>query len=101
MEDETKIFFNKHQQLQNLVSNLIDFNREDDSIKDYLLKIDEQLKRLHTLVTEEGSINAGGKFEWVDSLLVKVTKINYNFIINQCNQFHIMYCSVYSKDIGC
>jgi hypothetical protein len=33
-----------------------------------------RLNKLAQTVAKEGSLNAGGKFEWIDSVLVKVSK---------------------------
>lgn len=36
--------------------------------------LEHRLKKLAQNVAKEGSLNAGGKFEWIDSVLVKVSK---------------------------
>lgn len=36
--------------------------------------LEHRLNKLAQNVAEEGSLNAGGKFEWIDSVLVKVSK---------------------------
>lgn len=38
-----------------------------------LKKISEQLKKLNDDIDKIGSLNSGGKFEWVDSVLIKVS----------------------------
>jgi hypothetical protein len=40
-----------------------------------LRNLENKLSILAQKVAKEGSLNAGGKFEWIDSVLVKVCKI--------------------------
>lgn len=79
MEEETKLFGRKQKQLQEILASLLIISQEDHHLKDIIDAMSLELDHLHEMVLKEGSINAGGKFEWVDSLLVKV--IFYLYII--------------------
>lgn len=52
------------------------------------IKIQICLEKLETDIQKMGSLNAGGKFEWVDSILVKVRI--YLFIIYY--YYYICFC---------
>lgn len=67
-----KKFSEKLQFLSNHCKNLVKCN--DEPLSEVMVKLQEvlgSLKKLETRVSKATSVNAGGKFEWVDSLLVK------------------------------
>lgn len=72
MEEETKLFGRKQKQLQEILASLLITSQEDHQLKETIDTMSLRLDHLQEMVLKEGSINAGGKFEWVDSLLVKV-----------------------------
>lgn len=69
MKDERKLFLEKVEKLSKLVSaiKLWESSRESE-----LRDIESRLESLSISVKEDECLNAGGKFEWVDSVLVKV-----------------------------
>ncbi|XP_077284299.1 midasin [Arctopsyche grandis] len=67
MEEETKAFVAKKTQLCKILDMLV-FDTENQA---KIIEMKETLENLGNQVSKDQSINAGGKFEWVDSLLVK------------------------------
>jgi len=69
MAAETKLFLHKIEELSKLVSamKLCEPSRESE-----LRDIESKLRDLSIFVEQDKCLNAGGKFEWVDSVLVKV-----------------------------
>lgn len=69
MAAETKLFLHKIEVLSKLVSaiKLWEPSRESE-----LQDIESRLRNLSIFVEQDKCLNAGGKFEWVDSVLVKV-----------------------------
>lgn len=69
MEAERTHFLKKVEKLSNLVSaiKLWESSRESE-----LRDIESRLENLSIFVKKDQCLNAGGKFEWVDSVLVKV-----------------------------
>ncbi|XP_017886215.1 midasin [Ceratina calcarata] len=65
MSTETKLFLRKTEELSKLVSAM---GTEDD---EELALINKKLNDLSIAVEKDNCLNAGGKFEWVDSVLVK------------------------------
>lgn len=51
--------------------NLLERNKPFSAISNKLYEIGTSLKKLQSKVSQVSSMNTGGKFEWVDSLLVK------------------------------
>jgi midasin (ATPase involved in ribosome maturation) len=43
------------------------------------------LKRLYGLLEQDGSLNCGGKFEWIDSILVKCLREGHWLLIDNVN----------------
>lgn len=62
---ETKLFHNKAEFLSVLLKKL---KRHEPEAKNLLQQVNDVARR----AKEAGALNAGGRFEWVDSLLVKV-----------------------------
>ena len=71
MSTETKLFLRKTKELSRLVSAMkeLEVSRE---LETELLEIEKKLADLSVAVEKDKCLNAGGKFEWVDSVLVKV-----------------------------
>ena len=69
MAVETKLFLHKIEKLSKLISamKLWEPSRESE-----LRNIESRLRNLSIFVEQDKCLNAGGKFEWVDSVLVKV-----------------------------
>lgn len=61
--DQTNLFLSKLQRLLNIINTLDAQNK--NTVQE---KANDLLKR----VKNERNLNAGGKFEWVDSVLIKV-----------------------------
>lgn len=70
MAAETKQFQRKIQELSDLVSALETWQ---PSLESELRDIQSRLLTLSSIVRQDKCLNAGGKFEWVDSVLVKVS----------------------------
>lgn len=65
LSEQTKKFLHKLNAISEILENI--FTTKDAVVL---------LKQVHSIidrVKEEGTLNAGGKFEWVDSVLVKVS----------------------------
>lgn len=69
MAMETEIFLQRTEQLCSLISAM---KSMETSPSVQLTNIEIKLKNLYDLVKQDNCLNAGGKFEWVDSVLVKV-----------------------------
>lgn len=69
MDKATKLFLDKIDTLFGLSSEIKEY---DNTLESELDKIEVDLEKLRSLVEEDKCLNAGGKFEWVDSILVKV-----------------------------
>lgn len=70
MAIETEFFLRKVTKLSELI---ITLKALDESCVRELESIERKLERLSSLVQQDKCLNAGGKFEWVDSILVKVS----------------------------
>ncbi|KYN05743.1 Midasin [Cyphomyrmex costatus] len=82
MAAETKLFLHKIEELSKLVSSmkLWESSRELE-----LLDIESKLRNLSIFVEQDKCLNAGGKFEWVDSVLVKCLQDGTWLLIDQVN----------------
>lgn len=69
MAVETELFLYKVQKLSGLASTLESW---EPSLQLELQDIQSRLRDLSVFVKQDKCLNAGGKFEWVDSVLVKV-----------------------------
>lgn len=69
MAAESELFLNKIEKLLKLVSAM---KLWEPSCESELRDIESRLESLSIFVKEDKCLNAGGKFEWVDSVLVKV-----------------------------
>jgi hypothetical protein len=65
----TEAFLYKIDSLSKLLEEIKYF---DDTISMELDAIEFNLEKLKELVEQDKCLNAGGKFEWIDSILVKV-----------------------------
>lgn len=72
MTEETKIFKRKTKML-NEFWKLLGEADESFQLKDKILQLTKRCDAITDTVSREGSLNAGGKFEWVDSILIKVS----------------------------
>ncbi|XP_011881988.1 PREDICTED: midasin isoform X2 [Vollenhovia emeryi] len=82
MAAETKLFLHKIEELSKLVSamRLCEPARESE-----LRDIESRLRNLSIFVEQDKCLNAGGKFEWVDSVLVKCLQDGTWLLIDQVN----------------
>jgi hypothetical protein len=73
---ETELFKRRLTALQEIVSLLMTDNGshqlDSQTFQDELRSVEHMLNKLAENVAKDGSLNAGGKFEWMDSVLVKV-----------------------------
>ena len=78
---ETKFFLQKLEVLSAFISDIkkLGFHLEE------LDQIVDKLERLSGIVKQESCLNAGGKFEWVDSLLVKCLQDGSWLLVDQVN----------------
>lgn len=94
MEAELKLFVRRASKLQDMLNyfKADEWNISKNSIE--LLK--EKVMTICTAVQNDGTLNAGGKFEWVDSILIKVLLVTFIiFLYFNC------YFSVCKKVPGC
>lgn len=70
MDKETKLFLRKLDKLDNILNTLD--SGEDIKTKQMIKDIQNKCQKTRNNVTKENTLNAGGKFEWVDSRLIKV-----------------------------
>ncbi|XP_046836565.1 midasin isoform X1 [Vespa crabro] len=82
MASETQLFLRKNNELSKLVSKI---KTLEPSYEFALKEIEIKLKSLSTFVEKEKCLNAGGKFEWVDSVLVKCLRDGTWLLIDQVN----------------
>lgn len=75
MAAETELFLRRANELSKLVASIKSL---DNSASSELQAIEEKLKELADSVGRDKCLNAGGKFEWVDSVLVKVINSRWN-----------------------
>lgn len=71
LDHDTDKFNHKINFLLHHCVKLIEYIETNDVLSDKLVEIVNTLENLQSKVVKASSINAGGKFEWVDSLLVK------------------------------
>lgn len=74
MYEETQLFVEK----LNKLNDLIGYFYKEENMKHYVdydvvNRLEKRLNQILANVKNDKSLNAGGKFEWVDSLLVKVS----------------------------
>lgn len=69
MAAETQLFLRKIEELSDLASTLESW---EPNLESELQDIQSRLRNLSVHVKQDKCLNAGGKFEWVDSVLVKV-----------------------------
>ncbi|KAK1123823.1 hypothetical protein K0M31_008512 [Melipona bicolor] len=84
MSTETKLFLRKTKELSRLVSAMkeLEIPRE---LETELLEIGKKLADLSIVVEKDKCLNAGGKFEWVDSVLVKCLRNGTWLLLDQVN----------------
>ncbi|XP_077262322.1 midasin [Temnothorax americanus] len=82
MAEETGRFLRKIKELSNVVS-AMEFR--EPSRESELRDIESRLSDLRILVEQDKCLNAGGKFEWVDSVLVKCLQDGTWLLIDQVN----------------
>ncbi|XP_063385869.1 midasin [Cydia fagiglandana] len=70
-EADTQKFNDKIQLLLNHCQKLLECNKKYDATRNMIEKTVTKLNNLKTKVSKLTSVNAGGKFEWIDSLLVR------------------------------
>lgn len=80
MEEDSKLFLRRIDKLCKIWDKLKSFTNTNNisvlkDLKDKSQKIPSSVK--------DGSLNAGGKFEWVDSILIKVKNLTNTFLIFQ------------------
>ncbi|KYM78871.1 Midasin [Atta colombica] len=79
---ETKLFLHKIEKLLKLISAM---KLWEPSRESQLQNIESRLRNLSIFVEEDKCLNAGGKFEWVDSVLVKCLQDGTWLLIDQVN----------------
>jgi len=82
MDVQINFFLNKITKLLELVSEMKIW---EPCYKSELLDIESKLKKLSDLVKQDNCLNAGGKFEWIDSVLVKCLQDGTWLLIDQVN----------------
>lgn len=69
MDEELKLFIRKASKLQEMQEAL-----QKHQIANSLQALREKTETIAACVQRDGTLNAGGKFEWVDSVLIKVVQ---------------------------
>ncbi|XP_032667152.1 midasin [Odontomachus brunneus] len=82
MAAETQLFLRKIQELSDLTSTLETW---EPNLESELQDIQSRLRNLSVHVKRDKCLNAGGKFEWVDSVLVKCLQDGTWLLIDQVN----------------
>ncbi|XP_025832475.1 midasin isoform X2 [Agrilus planipennis] len=85
MTEVSKLFLAKIESLKMLWNDLINFGQLDADCFSLIEKLQNRGKFLGDTVNAEGNLNAGGKFEWVDSVLVKCLQNGYWLLIDDVN----------------
>ncbi|XP_008553567.1 midasin [Microplitis demolitor] len=85
MAIETKNFLQRTEQLSTLISRMEKLKTLEALEKTELASINDKLLNLSNLVKQENCLNAGGKFEWIDSVLVKCLQDGTWLLIDQVN----------------
>ena len=78
---ETDVFKYRATTLLNLISMLFPEFGGKPMFESELRALKDQLLKLMNNVETEGNLNAGGKFEWLDSILVKVSNKSQLFFV--------------------
>lgn len=71
--EETSYFLSKQKCLIQILDILYEFNEE---IREKITNLKIDLQNLGDIVSRDKNTKAGGKFEWIDSILVKVRAIS-------------------------
>jgi hypothetical protein len=83
---ETDLFRRRLAALQGIVAALMadsgSHQLDRQTCEAELKVLEHRLNKLAQNVAKEGSLNAGGKFEWIDSVLVKVSKCSGKKVIS-------------------
>ncbi|XP_076758301.1 midasin [Xylocopa sonorina] len=82
MSTETKLFLRKTEELSKLVSTM---RASGSPCESELREIERKLADLSIAVGRDKCLNAGGKFEWVDSVLVKCLQNGTWLLLDQVN----------------
>lgn len=69
MVEETQLFQRKLHKLIEIWAKLLEFNANQ---KNQLVTLKRKASAILKQVEKDESLNAGGRFEWVDSILIKV-----------------------------
>ncbi|KAH0539887.1 hypothetical protein KQX54_009475 [Cotesia glomerata] len=85
MAIETKNFLHRTEELLRLISRMEKLKTLEAFEKVELTSINEKLQNLSKLVKQDNCLNAGGKFEWIDSVLVKCLQDGTWLLIDQVN----------------
>ena len=73
LASETQLFKYRLTALLDIVNILFPEFEGRQEVESELRSLKSQLLKLANNVMKEGNLNAGGKFEWLDSILVKVS----------------------------
>ncbi|XP_076632333.1 midasin [Colletes latitarsis] len=82
MVTETKLFLRKTEKLSQLMSAM---KTLESTCESELQEIEKELTALSVAVEKDKCLNAGGKFEWVDSVLVKCLQNGTWLLLDQVN----------------
>ncbi|XP_063981633.1 midasin-like isoform X2 [Diachasmimorpha longicaudata] len=82
MADEIELFLQRIEKLLKLTSTIRGLRSTENS---GLTELETKLENLAAVVKEEKCLNAGGKFEWIDSVLVKCLRDGTWLLVDQVN----------------
>lgn len=109
MAIETKNFLHRTEELLRLISRMEKLKTLEAFEKVELTSINEKLQNLSKLVKQDNCLNAGGKFEWIDSVLVKVNfssklhlvKLLFTYftiqVLSKCLMFIFIFSTVFAR----
>ncbi|XP_044268494.1 midasin [Tribolium madens] len=83
MEEETKLFLRKLDELEKIWTVLCGTDECHD--EQSLDKLRSKALKMRMCVKNQGSLNAGGKFEWVDSVLIKCLQEGSWLLVDNVN----------------
>lgn len=86
MSEETELFLKKLAKLEEVWQELMKC-KESENLSPKISQLKARGKKLGKSVRQEGSLNAGGKFEWVESILIKVSLLKCVCIMSKSPRY--------------
>uniref|UniRef100_A0A6P7F5I1 Midasin-like n=1 Tax=Diabrotica virgifera virgifera TaxID=50390 RepID=A0A6P7F5I1_DIAVI len=80
MEEEIKLFLRKISRLEDVAQFISSYHQES-----VVAALTDRLQKISFAIKNEASLNAGGKFEWVDSVLIKCLQDGSWLLVDNVN----------------